>query len=164
MVSQDTFIFHASLRENIRIGKPEATEAEIREAARIANADQFIQDLPEGYDTVVGDRGVKLSGGQRQRIAIARALIRNTEILILDEATSSLDNISEKIVQESLKESRKNQTTLIIAHRLTTVEHADKIVVLDNGEVVEEGTHDALLEKGCFYYNLYKREKEWDGD
>ena len=164
MVSQDTFIFHASLKENIRIGKPDATEEEIREAARIANADQFIQDLPEGYDTVVGDRGVKLSGGQRQRIAIARALIRNPEILILDEATSSLDNISEKIVQESLKESRKNQTTLIIAHRLSTVEHADKIVVLNNGAVAEEGTHHTLLEKGGFYYNLYQREKEKDGD
>jgi subfamily B ATP-binding cassette protein MsbA len=160
MVSQDTFIFHASIEDNIRIGKPDATPEEIREATRIANADQFVEELSEKYDTIVGDRGVKLSGGQRQRIAIARALIRKPEILVLDEATSSLDNISEKIVQESLKKASQHQTTIVIAHRLSTIEHADKIVVLDNGRVVEEGKHSELFKKGGFYFNLYQQQKE----
>ena len=160
MVSQDTFIFHASIEDNIRIGKPDATPEEVREAARIANADQFIEELPEKYDTIVGDRGVKLSGGQRQRIAIARAMIRKPEILVLDEATSSLDNISEKIVQKSLKKASKHQTTIVIAHRLSTIEDADKIVVLDNGRVVEEGKHNELFKKGGFYFDLYQQQTE----
>jgi len=160
MVSQDTFIFHASIEDNIRIGKPDATPEEIREAARIANADQFIEELPEKYDTILGDRGVKLSGGQRQRIAIARAMIRKPEILVLDEATSSLDNISEKIVQKSLKMASQHQTTIVIAHRLSTIEHADKIVVLDHGRVAEEGKHNELFKKRGFYFDLYQQQKE----
>ena len=159
MVSQDTFIFHASVRDNIRIGKLDATEEEIIDAARIANAHQFIAELPERYDTIVGDRGITLSGGQCQRIAIARAVIKNPEILILDEATSSLDNISEKVIQDSLREVEKNRTTVIIAHRLSTIEHADRIFVMKQGEIVEEGTHTELLAKDGYYNALYQREK-----
>lgn len=159
MVSQDTFIFHASVRENIKMGKPDGTEEEVIRAAEIANAHQFIKDLPNGYDTILGDRGLKLSGGQRQRIAIARAVIREPEILILDEATSALDNISEKVVQEALKKAGKSRTNIIIAHRLSTIEHADKIVVLSQGEVVEEGSHKELLARKEYYYNQYQRQQ-----
>lgn len=159
MVSQDTFIFHASVRDNIRIGKLDATDGEIVGAAKIANAHQFIMELPEQYDTIVGDRGITLSGGQCQRIAIARAVIKNPEILILDEATSSLDNISEKAIQDSLREVEKNRTTIIIAHRLSTIEHADRIFVMKQGEIVEEGTHVELLGKNGYYNALYQREK-----
>jgi ABC-type multidrug transport system fused ATPase/permease subunit len=160
MVSQDTFIFHASVRENIKMGKPDATEEEVIRAAEIANAHQFIKDLPNGYDSILGDRGLKLSGGQRQRIAIARAVIREPEILILDEATSALDNISEKVVQEALKKAGKSRTNIIIAHRLSTIEHADKIVVLSQGEVVEEGSHKELLARKEHYYNQYQRQQK----
>ncbi len=160
MVSQDTFIYHASIEENIKIGKLDASDDEVKDAARIANAHQFIMELPEGYKTIVGDRGVKLSGGQRQRIAIARAVIRKPDILILDEATSSLDNISEKLVQEALNEAKQNKTTVIIAHRLSTIEHADNIVVMDQGKVVEQGNHAELLAKRSYYYHLYQRQKE----
>lgn len=159
MVSQDTFIFHASVRDNIRIGKLDAGDGEIVVAAKIANAHQFIMELPEKYDTIVGDRGITLSGGQCQRIAIARAVIKNPEILILDEATSSLDNISEKAIQDSLREVEKNRTTVIIAHRLSTIEHADRIFVMKQGEIVEEGTHAELLKKNGYYNALYQREK-----
>lgn len=160
MVSQDSFIFHASIKDNIRVGKLDATDREIVDAAKIANAHRFIMNLPEGYDTIVGDRGITLSGGQCQRVAIARALVRNPEILILDEATSSLDNIAEKAIQDSLREVEKNRTTVIIAHRLSTIEHANKIFVMKEGAIVEEGTHEELLKKGNYYYNLYQREKE----
>ena len=159
MVSQDTFIFHASVRDNIRIGKLDATDGEITGAAAVANAHQFIMELPEQYDTIVGDRGITLSGGQCQRIAIARAVIKNPEILILDEATSSLDNISEKAIQDSLREVEKDRTTIIIAHRLSTIEHADRIFVMKQGEIVEEGTHAELLGKNGYYNALYQREK-----
>ncbi len=159
MVSQDTFIFHASVRDNIMIGKLDAGDEEIVDAAKIANAHQFIMELPEQYDTIVGDRGITLSGGQCQRIAIARAVIKNPEILILDEATSSLDNISEKAIQDSLREVEKNRTTIIIAHRLSTIEHADRIFVMKQGEIVEEGTHAELLGKNGYYNALYQREK-----
>lgn len=162
IVSQDPFIFHASVKDNIRIGKFNATDEEITGAAKIANAHQFIMELPEKYDTVVGDRGMTLSGGQCQRVAIARALIKNPEILILDEATSSLDNISEKTIQDSLKEVAKSRTTIVIAHRLSTIEHADKIFVMKQGEIVEEGMHEDLLEKRGYYHSLYQREKESD--
>lgn len=159
MVSQDTFIFHASVRDNIRIGKLDATDGEITNAAKVANAHQFITELPEQYDAIVGDRGITLSGGQCQRIAIARAVIKNPEILILDEATSSLDNISEKAIQDSLREVEKDRTTIIIAHRLSTIEHADRIFVMKQGEIVEEGTHVELLRKNGYYRALYQREK-----
>jgi ABC-type multidrug transport system fused ATPase/permease subunit len=160
MVSQDSFIFHAPVRDNIRIGKLDATDEEIINAAKIANAHQFIMELPNKYDTTVGDRGITLSGGQRQRIAIARAIVKNPEILILDEATSSLDNISERVIQDSLREVAKNRTTVIIAHRLSTIEHADRIFVMKRGGIVEEGTHEELLGKRGHYYALYQREKE----
>lgn len=160
MVSQDTFIFHASIEENIRIGKPDATFEEIVNSAKIAHAHQFILELPDGYKTIVGDRGVKLSGGQRQRIAIARAVIRDPDILILDEATSSLDNISEKVFQDALWEAKGNKTTIIIAHRLSTVEHADRIIALRNGEIIEQGTHEELLGFRGYYYSLYRKQKE----
>jgi ABC-type multidrug transport system fused ATPase/permease subunit len=160
MVSQDSFIFHASVEDNIRVGRLNANDKEIVDAANIANAHQFILELPEKYDTTVGDRGITLSGGQCQRLAIARALIKNPEILILDEATSSLDNISEKAIQDSLREVEKNRTTVIIAHRLSTIEHADKIFVMKRGNIMEEGTHEELLGKGGYYHALYQREKE----
>lgn len=159
LVSQDTFIFHASVRENIKIGWLSATEEEMFGAAKTAHAHQFITELPQGYDTVVGDRGVRLSGGQRQRLAIARAIIRNPDILLLDEATSALDNISEKIVQDALQEAKKNKTTIIIAHRLSTVEHADNIVVMRKGEVVEQGTHEELIKSGGHYHSLYQKQR-----
>ena len=164
MVSQDSFIFHASVKDNIRIGKLDAADEEIINAARIANAHHFIMELPEKYDTIVGDRGITLSGGQCQRLAIARALVKNPEILILDEATSSLDNISEKAIQDALREVAKNRTTVIIAHRLSTIEHADTIFVMKQGEIVEEGTHAELLEKHGYYHALYQREKEGEAE
>ncbi len=143
-VSQDTFIFHATIAENIAFGL-DLPHEEIVRAVREANAQEFISRFPHGYETIVGDRGMKLSGGQRQRIAIARALVRRPEILILDEATSSLDSVSEAYVQEAINNISKNRTVIIIAHRLSTVRHADHILVLDNGKIVESGTHEQLL-------------------
>ena len=160
MVSQDTFIFHASVRENIKMGKMDATEEEMIQAAKIANAHQFIIEMPKGYDTVVGDRGIKLSGGQRQRIAIARAAVRDPDILILDEATSALDNISEEVVKEALQEAGRNRTNIIIAHRLSTIEHADKIVVMDRGKIVQQGTHEELIKTKGPYFSLYQTQKK----
>jgi ATP-binding cassette, subfamily B, bacterial MsbA len=155
IVSQDTFLFNASVRDNIAYARQEATEAEIVEAAKGANAYEFIEQLPEGLDTQIGDRGVILSGGQRQRISIARALLQNPEILILDEATSSLDTLSEKYVQEAIEKLSCDRTTLVIAHRLSTVQKADKIAVIDRGQVVEIGCHEELLTKGGYYTRLY---------
>lgn len=154
-VLQDTTLFYGSIRENIAYGKPDATEEEITEAAKLANATEFIEKLPYGLETLVGERGVTLSGGQRQRIGIARAVVRNSPILILDEPTSSLDSESEKIVMEALENLMKGRTVIIIAHHLNTIRNVDKIIVLSNGEVAEEGTHDELMKKGGTYEELY---------
>jgi ABC-type multidrug transport system fused ATPase/permease subunit len=145
VVSQDVFLFHDTIFQNILMGRPDATAAEVREAARKAHALDFIERLPKGFETVVGDRGIKLSGGERQRISIARAFLKDSRCLILDEATSNLDNESEKIVQLALEELMENRTTLIIAHRLSTIRDADEILVLKNGKILESGTYDALL-------------------
>jgi ATP-binding cassette subfamily C protein CydCD len=154
LVAQDTYLFNASLRENLCLARPDATQAELDEAMRLANAQEFVVGLPEGYDTVVGERGLQLSGGQRQRIAIARALLKNAPILVLDEATSHLDAENERLVRDALDQLMRGRTTLVIAHRLSTVRHADKIVVLDDGRVAEEGSHDALLARGGIYAHL----------
>ncbi|HUZ60373.1 MAG TPA: ABC transporter ATP-binding protein [Hanamia sp.] len=154
-VLQDTVLFYGSIRENIAYGKPDATEEEIMEAARLANATEFIVKMPYGLDTIVGERGVTLSGGQRQRIGIARAVVRNSPILILDEPTSSLDSESEKIVMEAMENLMIGRTVIIIAHHLNTIRNVDKIIVLSNGIVAEEGTHDELMEKGGIYEELY---------
>ncbi|WP_426667462.1 ABC transporter ATP-binding protein [Mucilaginibacter sp. McL0603] len=154
IVPQDVMLFGGTIQENIAYGKLSSSKEEIIQAAQRANAHQFIMSFPEGYDTVVGERGVKLSGGQRQRIAIARALLKNPSILILDEATSSLDSESERLVQEALEELMKNRTSVIIAHRLSTIREADKIIVLEKGTVIESGSHEELLgnEKGLYRY------------
>lgn len=155
LVPQDTMLFNASVRDNILYGRLDATDEEVLAAAKAANAIEFIEKLPQGFDTMVGERGNSLSGGQRQRIAIARAILKNPSILILDEATSALDTESEKIVQEALERLMKGRTALVIAHRLSTVQHADHIVVLQQGSVVEEGTHDELLALQGLYSHLY---------
>ena len=155
MVLQETILFSGTVRDNIAYGKLDATEEEIIQAAKVANAHDFIMNLPDKYNTVVGERGVGLSGGQRQRIAIARAVLRNPRILILDEATSALDQESESVVQDALEKLMKGRTTFVIAHRLTTIRRADKIIVLDNGNVVETGTHDELLHHHGIYSRLY---------
>jgi subfamily B ATP-binding cassette protein MsbA len=147
IVSQDTFIFNTSVQNNIAYALEGVEEAAIREAARLANALEFIEDMPEGFETQLGDRGVRLSGGQRQRIAIARALLRNPEILILDEATSALDSVSERLIQESLEKLSVGRTVIAIAHRLSTIVRADKVVVLEQGHIVEQGTYDELLQQ-----------------
>ncbi|MBI1180034.1 MAG: ATP-binding cassette domain-containing protein [Alphaproteobacteria bacterium] len=154
IVPQDTMIFAASALENIRYGRPEASDAEVRAAIAAAHADEFLDGLPEGLDTQLGERGVKLSGGQRQRIAIARAILRNPPILLLDEATSALDAHSEQVVQQALEELMEDRTTLVIAHRLATVLKADRILVIDQGRLVAEGTHKELLAKGGLYARL----------
>jgi len=158
-VSQDTFIFNGSVKNNISFGR-EFTEEEIIEAAKLANAHDFIKKLPEGYDTLVGDRGIGLSGGEQQRVAIARAMIRKPEILFLDEATSSLDTISEKTVQNAVDKISKSCTTFIISHRLSTIKNADVIHVLDKGKIVESGSHKELLDKKGMYWKLYKTQQK----
>lgn len=155
MVMQDNILFSESIRENILLGKPNATEEEMIYAAKLANAHDFIMSLPDGYDTEVGERGVKLSGGQKQRVAISRVFLKNPPILILDEATSALDLESEAVIQEALESLSKDRTTVIVAHRLSTITHADKIVVIQNGEIVEVGTHQELMQNRSHYYNLY---------
>ncbi len=155
LVPQETLLFGGTIRENILYGKLDATDEELDQAARFANAYDFIKDLDQGYDTVVGEKGIKLSGGERQRIAIARALLKNPKILILDEATSSLDNQSETLIQDALENLMQDRTTLIIAHRLSTVHNADRIIVLDKGRVVEVGNHKELIANEGLYYKLY---------
>lgn len=156
VVPQETTLFGGTIRENIAYGRLGATGDEIEAVARAAHAHEFIMDFPDGYETIVGDRGVKLSGGQRQRVAIARALLKNPAILILDEATSSLDSESERLVQDALETLMLGRTTFVIAHRLSTVRRADRIIALDKGRIVEEGTHDELLTKGGLYKRLYE--------
>lgn len=155
IVQQDVYLFVGTVMDNIRYGKPDATEAEIIQAAKSANAHEFIMSLPNGYDTDIGQRGVKLSGGQKQRLSIARVFLKNPPILIFDEATSALDNESEKVVQESLEKLAENRTTFVIAHRLSTIKNAEKILVLTDNGIEEEGTHKELLEKEGIYAKLY---------
>jgi ATP-binding cassette subfamily B protein len=155
-VPQEPLLFHRSVLENIAYGKPDATLEQVREAARLAFADEFISKLPKGYETIVGERGVKLSGGQRQRVAIARAILKDAPILILDEATSALDSESEVYIQKALEQLMQGRTTLVIAHRLSTIQKMDRIIVLDDGAIVEDGTHrDLLKTDGGLYAKLW---------
>jgi ABC-type multidrug transport system fused ATPase/permease subunit len=154
LVSQETYLFNGTILDNLRLGRAGATDQEVEEAARQANAHDFIVALPDGYHTQIGERGVQLSGGQRQRLAIARALLKDAPMLILDEATSHLDAVNEQQVRRALDRLMEGRTTLVIAHRLSTVRSADAIVVLDAGRVVEQGTHDALLAGGGLYAHL----------
>jgi subfamily B ATP-binding cassette protein MsbA len=160
VVNQEVMLFDDTIIENIRYGKTDATEEQIIHAAKLAEADEFIQQLPEKYQARVGQNGIRLSGGQRQRIAIARAILYDAPILLLDEATSALDPISEKLIKDALAKLTKNRTTIVIAHRLSTVIHADKIIVISNGEAIEEGTHQQLIDKGGAYANLYLKQFE----
>ena len=155
IVPQETLLFSTTVMENIRYGRLDATDAEVIAAAKAANADNFIRELPEGYATQIGERGLNLSGGQRQRMAIARAMLKNPQILILDEATSALDTESEKIVQSALDDLMVGRTSFVIAHRLSTIFAADKIFVIDKGRICEQGTHKELLASGGVYSNLY---------
>jgi ATP-binding cassette subfamily B protein len=159
VVSQETYLFHASIRENLRFANPEASDEEIEAAARAARIHDLIATLEDGYDTVVGERGYRFSGGEKQRIAIARTILRNPPVLVLDEATSSLDTRTERAVQEALDRLSEGRTTITIAHRLSTIRDADQIVVLDRGEVVERGTHDELIEFGGLYAALVARDE-----
>jgi len=160
VVSQETYLFHESVRENLRFAKPDATDEEIERAAEAARIHHVLAALPDGYDTIVGERGYRFSGGEKQRIAIARTILRNPPILVLDEATSSLDTETERLVQEALDRLSEGRTTIAIAHRLSTVRDADEIIVLDHGRVVETGTHDQLLRAGGRYAALAARDAE----
>lgn len=155
VVSQDVFLFSDTVLENIRIAKPDATDEEVADAIEQANASDFIEELPKGWDSLVGEKGVKLSGGQKQRIAIARCILMKTQIIIFDEATSALDTLSEKKIQETINSLHGKCTMIVIAHRLSTIRKADRIVVIDDGEIVEEGTHLELLGAGGKYHQLY---------
>jgi ATP-binding cassette subfamily B protein len=154
VVSQETYLFHATIRDNLRYAKEGATDAEIEEAARGANIHATIERFPDGYDTVVGERGYRLSGGEKQRVAIARVLLKNPPVVLLDEATSALDSVSERIVQDALDAAASGRTTVAIAHRLSTVAGADEILVVDRGRIVERGTHAQLLARGGLYAEL----------
>ena len=155
MVLQDEFLFEGTIRENIMFPKPNATEAQLQAAVKAAYVDEFTDRFDEGLETLIGERGVKLSGGQRQRIAIARAILVDPKIIILDEATSNLDTESEALIQKSLALLTKNRTTIVIAHRLSTIRKADQILVIENGRIAERGTHDELITTKGRYYDLY---------
>jgi ATP-binding cassette subfamily B protein/subfamily B ATP-binding cassette protein MsbA len=160
IVQQEVFLFDGTIRDNLAYGRRDATDAEIADAARRANAHEFIAALPDGYSSYIGERGVKLSGGQRQRLAIARALVAAPQILIMDEATSNLDTESEQLIQQALGELLHGRTSFVIAHRLSTVAHADVIVVMDAGRIVERGTHDELMRAGGTYHAMVTRQRE----
>jgi subfamily B ATP-binding cassette protein MsbA len=162
VVLQDNFLFDGTVADNIRFARPDASRTEIEDVSRLAHVDEFVRSFPEGYDTVVGERGIKLSGGQRQRIAIARALLADPRILILDEATSSLDSESEAMIQEGLRKLREGRTTFVIAHRLSTIRSADQILVLEHGEIVERGSHGELMAHGGRYRQLHDRQYAWE--
>jgi subfamily B ATP-binding cassette protein MsbA len=162
VVLQDNFLFDGTILDNIRFANPHANLETIKEMCRVANADEFIEKFPNGYETVVGERGVKLSGGQRQRIAIARALLANPRILILDEATSSLDSESEALIQEGLRRLRQGRTTFVIAHRLSTIRSADQILVVEAGQILERGTHEELISIGGRYKQLYDKQYRFE--
>jgi subfamily B ATP-binding cassette protein MsbA len=164
VVLQDNFLFDGTVTENIRFARPDATAEEVRSAARVAHCDEFVRGFPDGYDTIVGERGIKLSGGQRQRIAIARAILADPRILILDEATSSLDSESEALIQDGLKRLRQGRTSFVIAHRLSTIRSADQILVLEDGLIVERGTHAELMHLGGRYRELHDRQYAWESD
>jgi subfamily B ATP-binding cassette protein MsbA len=164
VVLQDNFLFDGTIRENIAYSRPEASDAEIREAARIAHCDEFVSRFAEGYDTIVGERGVKLSGGQRQRVAIARAILADPRVLILDEATSSLDSESEALIQDGLRKLRTGRTTFVIAHRLSTIRSANQILVLEGGRIVERGSHAELMRNEGLYRRLYERQRGLEED
>jgi subfamily B ATP-binding cassette protein MsbA len=164
VVLQDNFLFDGTIAENIAYGNPHATREEIKAVSRIAHCDEFIEGFEKQYDTVVGERGVRLSGGQRQRVAIARAILANPRVLILDEATSSLDSESEALIQDGLRSLRQGRTTFVIAHRLSTIRSADQIMVLEQGEIVEHGTHDELLARGGRYRQLYDKQYRFERD
>ena len=156
IVQQDLYMFSGTVRDNIIYGKPDATQAEIEEAAKRANIHDFIMTLPDGYNSYVGERGVRLSGGQKQRLAIARVFLKNPPVLILDEATSALDNESEKHIQTALRELSRGRTTLVIAHRLSTIRHADKIIAIEDGRIAEIGTHAELLQNNGIYAKYHQ--------
>jgi ABC-type multidrug transport system fused ATPase/permease subunit len=158
LIPQDTSLFHRTLLENIRYGRPDATDEEVVHAARRAHAHDFILELEQGYQTLVGERGLKLSGGQRQRIAIARAILRDAPILLLDEATSALDSHSEQMIQEAMREAMRGKTVIAIAHRLSTVMDMDRLIVLSRGRIVADGTHSQLLRSGGVYAELWRRQ------
>ena len=158
IVSQDTVLFDESIKNNVKFAKETATDQEIVNACKLAAAEDFIKNLPQGYETLIGENGVRLSGGEKQRLSIARAILKNSPIILLDEATSSLDTESEEKVQNAIFNLTKNRTTIVIAHRLSTIKKAGHIVVMKNGEIIEKGTHDQLLENSSVYKNLYKKQ------
>jgi ATP-binding cassette subfamily B protein len=160
IVPQDTVLFNDTIRYNIRYGRPDATDAEVEAAARLARIHDFIVSTPDGYETRVGERGLKLSGGEKQRVAIARTILKNPPILVFDEATSALDTRTEREIQANLKELARDRTTLVIAHRLSTVMDADEILVLDHGRIVERGTHAVLLARDGHYAEMWRRQAE----